>query len=55
MRLALDIIIIECVTDLELQTEIIIFESLLTTFKASSIFETDGTVTKNCLELKTKM
>jgi len=33
----------------------IIFESLLTTFKTSSIFETAGTVTKNCLELKTKM
>jgi hypothetical protein len=34
----------ECVTDLDLQSEMLIFKSILTTFKFSIIFEADGAV-----------
>ena len=36
----------ECVTDLNYQNEMIIFESLLTTFEAKIIFEATEAVTK---------
>jgi len=36
----------ECVTDLDLQSEMIMVQSLLTTFEVSIIFEAAGAITK---------
>ena len=43
----------ECVTKLDLQSRMIIFESILTTFEASVIFSGRWCSSKNWLELKT--
>jgi len=43
---------IKCVADLDLQSEMIIFEFLLITFEASIIFEVDGAVSKIGSSLK---
>ena len=42
----------ECVSDLDKQSEMIIFESFLTTLKQKLFFEADGTVAKVGLSLK---
>ncbi len=44
----------ECVTDLDDQSDMIIFESLLTTFEAIFIVWGSWAICKNWLELKTK-
>ncbi len=42
----------ECVTDLDKRRELIIFESILTPFEASIVFDTAGAVLKISLSLK---
>jgi len=44
----------ECITDLDLGSEMIIFESILTTFKASVVFRGSWGSSVNWLEPKTK-
>ncbi len=43
---------ISSVTDLDEDSEMIIFESILTTFKASVVLKAGGTVAKICLTSK---
>ena len=50
----LDFSFTECVTDLDLQNEIIIFQSLLTTFETSFIVRGSWNCSKDWLEPKTK-